>query len=446
MIRQDFDIYFSFLKSWEVGKFSVHVSIICLYAMLFKKILAINYSVYMTFLELIKFALVLWLIPHLAQIFPWWENVHQSPEDASKQALVLVHKGSGNEDNYLDALVVMFFLTAGIIAESVFNMGDKTEFNHAENSDSKVNLNEEPPLDWFWHACLYGHKRQLRKICDKHIEQIDINESKFKGNAAIHLAIWSGHVDTVRALLSRFAPDLDWSKRNDYGHNPLDLALMKKNEVIIKIVLKHASLEMSSLMFAMLNRQHHHVSTFLKQLKGDIIEKDRFLPVFIQRFIEISRELELKKTSKERREVCNRNLNIIEKTCCGKILILFYPNCKTVLDIHQKVELESLVQEESKESDDQDSREENTSKVPGIDEVFEEFSCPICCFLMQPPERRIYGCSNDHWICSTCLVDPKIKSCPSCREDFNVNAPKIRTTSERCLSLLLEKFNYNDDE
>lgn len=76
--------------------------------------------------------------------------------------------------------------------------------------------------------------------------------------------------------------------------------------------------------------------------------------------------------------------------------------------------------------------------VEDLKEVLSEFECPVCFEIMMPP-KRIYSCSNDHYICSLCLTDTKMTACPICREDFIGTRPCIRHTSERFLTRFLQK-------
>ena len=73
-----------------------------------------------------------------------------------------------------------------------------------------------------------------------------------------------------------------------------------------------------------------------------------------------------------------------------------------------------------------------------LKDVLSEFECPVCFEVMAPP-KRIYACTNDHFICSLCLIDTKMSACPMCREDFDVTKPCIRHKSERFLEMLLKK-------
>ena len=77
-----------------------------------------------------------------------------------------------------------------------------------------------------------------------------------------------------------------------------------------------------------------------------------------------------------------------------------------------------------------------TKEEKKMAEIFERFQCPVCFELMKGP-LQIYSCSNDHFICSTCLNKP-IMICPICRDDFKNQKPTRRFTSEQLLSNLLD--------
>merc|ERR1712029_463609 len=66
------------------------------------------------------------------------------------------------------------------------------------------------------------------------------------------------------------------------------------------------------------------------------------------------------------------------------------------------------------------------------------FECPVCFEIMKPP-RRIFGCSNDHFICSECLKSPSIKCCPICRENYQTHKPQRRLKSEELLALISDE-------
>ena len=69
-------------------------------------------------------------------------------------------------------------------------------------------------------------------------------------------------------------------------------------------------------------------------------------------------------------------------------------------------------------------------------ELKQEFECPICSEEMKSP-LKIYACSNDHFLCSECLKQPKLVNCPICREDFSTKPPKPREREQRLLESLM---------
>ena len=62
----------------------------------------------------------------------------------------------------------------------------------------------------------------------------------------------------------------------------------------------------------------------------------------------------------------------------------------------------------------------------------DHFECPVCSEDMAADGRKIFSCSNDHWICDACVADERIVRCPSCREHFEGGRrPKRCLTAER---------------
>ena len=102
----------------------------------------------------------------------------------------------------------------------------------------------------------------------------------------------------------------------------------------------------------------------------------------------------------------------------------------------------SSPKEEKLSNTTSDASEQKLPKENGEDEdlaeFLSEFECPICFEIMESP-KRIYACSNNHFICSLCIFDTKMKDCPSCRESFNITKPLIQHTAERMLERLLQK-------
>ena len=73
----------------------------------------------------------------------------------------------------------------------------------------------------------------------------------------------------------------------------------------------------------------------------------------------------------------------------------------------------------------------------------EEFECPVCMEVMVAP-LQIYGCSNDHLICSKCVRC--VNACPICRSSFRSQKPKRRFQCETLLRLIIEKEELKIEE
>jgi len=307
--------------------------------------------------------------------------------------------------------------------------GSTKSFKNSQKDTSETKVD----LIWLWHSCLYGHKENLKKILLNFSNLIKINETRVNGNTALHLGIFGNHLPVTQILLGKFGKELNLSIRNNDGLNPLDLAVVKKNSAIIKLVCKHTKPEVSSLVHAVETDQPDMVIFFREKL-GKLLQKHSDLTVPLQRFIDLSKEVEMKNTSKERREVCKGNLEVYKKHICSNLRKSYYAGG---VGNQICVSKEVAVTENNALNSEIDLTEENYA-AEELKEVLSEFECPVCFEIMMPP-KRIYSCSNDHYICSLCLTDTKMKACPLCREDFTVTRPCIRHTSERFLTRFLQK-------
>ncbi len=276
--------------------------------------------------------------------------------------------------------------------------------------------------DWIWHSCLYGHKDTLKKIFEKYPNEFKPNFTTVHGNTALHLGVFGDHLPIVQVLISKFGKDINFSIRNNDGLNPLDLALLRKNNAIIKLLLKHTRPEVSSLITAINTFQHEFVQQFCEHLSKTLAKHpDLLIP--LQRFVELCKEIEAKMTPKDRKEVCKTNVEVYKNHICThlKKYFAYAINEEDYSDDVDKVtvDLESYNDKETKD-------------------ILSEFECPVCFEVMNWP-KRIYACSNDHYICSICLTDPKVLACPLCREDFILTKPGLRHTSERFLAKILSQ-------
>ena len=251
---------------------------------------------------------------------------------------------------------------------------------------------------------------------DKHKEELKVNEQcGDNGNTVLHEAVLGEHLPIVQILISRFGKELDLKRRNLRECNALDIAIQSKNMAIIRTLTRQSKPEISSLIEAIKSNQIdivQHIFLFLKSS----LEKYSSLIALIERFIAISREVCLKSTPRERKKMLETNLRAYPNRICDELkLIASNANFDEIDDMNQD-----------------EPEEDCMPKTIEVEDILSEFECPICMHLMVLP-RRIYACTNDHWICSFCLDDSTIQDCPSCREDFKQSLPHIRHSSEKLL-------------
>ena len=274
-------------------------------------------------------------------------------------------------------------------------------------------------VDWFYHSCFYDHKDMVKKIVDKHHNDIDINLKFFEGNTALHLAAYGNNISTVQILIKSFSKEIDYSLKNNQGLNPLEVAISRKKLAVIKLLVPNTKEELSTLLEAIKTDQYDLASKFCKSLQGQI-QNEPDLLAWIEQLIKEGKELETKKSSKDRKEILKKSLSNLKSQIEEKLIEI------NKIKLREKEILEKL---KSKSSE---------KPLKSFQKTLNSFECPICMEYMTPP-RKIYACSQDHWICSLCLMDPKITTCPQCREDFTSIKPERRLANERMLSRMIKQ-------
>ena len=199
----------------------------------------------------------------------------------------------------------------------------KVKTSKSAKNNKKEVMSDKVEIVWLWHSCLYGHKENLKKILEKFSNLIKINETRVNGNTALHLGIFGNHLPVSQILLGKFGKELNLSIRNNDGLNPLDLAVINKNSAIVKLLCKHTKPEISSLVHAVETDQCELVHFFREKLKKSL-EKHSDLTVPLQRFEDLSKEIDLKHTTKERREICKANLEVYKKHICYELRKSYY--------------------------------------------------------------------------------------------------------------------------
>ena len=278
----------------------------------------------------------------------------------------------------------------------------ETKGKRRKGQNKKSFKKEAAELSKFHHYCAQGDKVKVKEVIRNHQHQIDINATKDGNNTVIHLAVKGEHHEVVQILVSNFEHQLDISLRNEQGYNVLDLAVIKKKTQIFSHLLKHSQPRLSSLILALETFQEQYIKSLKSRLSRDLEVDIRYeLDVLCGQV----KESKKKNLRHEGRETIKGNL-----------------------DVRQKMIIQYLASKEH-------NLPSSIVKKSKAERLREEFECPICQEDMRRP-LQIFGCTNDHLLCSECLKDPRLKACPICREDFASNRPQRRTTTEKLVENL----------
>ena len=122
-----------------------------------------------------------------------------------------------------------------------------------------------------------------------------------------------------------------------------------------------------------------------------------------------------------------------------EMLVDFWKMCTTQKLTKQErsfQERKKRVLEQCTRGKSEENIEENKVPKKALSNEVKEFKCPVCMEVMEAP-LQIYGCSNDHLICSNCVKC--VNACPICRSSFRTQKPKRRFQCESLLTLILQK-------
>lgn len=282
------------------------------------------------------------------------------------------------------------------------------------NSSSKKDVDPS----WLHHACLYGHRETLKSILAKHKASIDIN-GLCQGQTPLHLASAKGHLPIVQIILANPDCGLEINRLNSQGHTALDLAAHSGSKDIFIRLMKIKKIHVSDNTLAMALEEDRLELIKLVLDKLDKSQKQPEFECYMDRYLSLLKEAAKKKVSSERKAICRQNLAIYKK-CLLNMLVKPNTNAK-----------------DDNQNGSTSSRLLDKKQQDFIQTILQEYECPVCLDRMKPP-RQIFACTNDHYICSVCLDDPKISTCPLCREDYRDFAPRRRVTAERMAERLFQ--------
>ena len=115
---------------------------------------------------------------------------------------------------------------------------------HTETTKSSIFLNLcSLPLqvypEWYFHACLYGHKNTLRSLLhhDEHRPNLN-SKCTVDGYSGLQLAVLGDHASVVQLILDSNGREVDAFQENDLGETALDIAVGKGNKQIVTRFIK----------------------------------------------------------------------------------------------------------------------------------------------------------------------------------------------------------------
>ena len=246
------------------------------------------------------------------------------------------------------------------------------------SSEPDLNVRHNPRRDdtnasKIFQYCAQGDIQRLKKVLREHQHSIDINAKKGDGSTPMHLAIEGNHLPIVKILTSNFDLSLNTLVRNGQNHDMLDLSIIKKNNEIFKLILSLTPTpNISSLALAVTTKQVNMVKQLIPKIPSQFMtEIAEPLNIFCEKTKEYAKS--------------GSNMKKAQKNQAKKNLDFFKDIITRDLQNRRK-------KNESINNNSIDDDEEN------------EFECPICFIPIVAP-NQIFGCSNDHILCSNCLED-----------------------------------------
>ena len=207
-------------------------------------------------------------------------------------------------------------------------------------------------------------------------------------------------------------PDCNLHQHDDQGVTALEMATARgHSEVVAKIVGRKSFrwkdvLDFEALLLSAAEGGHFRLAHSLALRRPSYKFRDPNAPIYLARCAKLS-----DKNAKAKKEWAELSMSVYKRSLTASL----------------KPWTEDTPKEARVESSD-----DNTGLFAAQRLLADHFECPVCSEDMAAGGRRIFACSNDHWICEACVADARIERCPSCRERFEgARAPKRCLTAER---------------
>jgi hypothetical protein len=177
---------------------------------------------------------------------------------------------------------------------------------------------------------------------------------------------------------------------------------------------KYLRILRSALLLALQNDENDSAKLIYEKFGEDKkeISNDPYCKIYFQRYFDISRHLDNNTNIRNAKEKRQRERQMKNKGIYNSFI------CQLIQNRENTTAARAIIDLNSDEDDD--------------------FECPVCFEFMFEP-RKIYACHRGHNICSVCIADPRIRSCPICRDDFEIRRPQRSIEAEKKAKIFQEK-------
>ena len=232
-------------------------------------------------------------------------------------------------------------------------------------------------------------------------EEVGVDETKVSG---LHIAVIQGHTSVVQLLINNPHHKIEAENRD----SAFELVFRTGNIHLAKVFagskcFSWDRIDKIDCLRLAVDGDHYDLAMWLLRHTGnkDWLPADPEIPRHLRRCAELAAE-------EARPGVAEHRLAFIYKT----------------VPVYKSVILQSLRKPEGK------AIVQESKPIDKMDRLRDFFECPVC-FESMTGGMKIFACSKDHLICTKCLKDERMGSCPQCREDFLKFPPKRHLILEK---------------
>jgi len=334
------------------------------------------------------------------------------------------------------ALLHHFLLSTKVTSVSVEEVVE-------EQKQSKCRLQISSPVsktafkrqsEVFVHACIFNKKRAIRQVLAS--PDFDVNGCVVAdgGLTPLHLATMCANVTAVRLLLQKRQTSM--TALDDEGRRAVDLALELRRTHVLDILVN--------------DKKWQPQPDEARSLLAKAISADAFsCASAIGKRLCSQERLHLRPVGLTGADL--EGFRLITSAAVGV-------SEQRQIAVRKKFILERL---QTWNSSTQSEEEESTlgNQRVLVEDLQECFECPVCSECMLPASDsgatsteegehllRIFACQADHWLCSGCACDSRMKACPICRDDFLDHPPRRLLHAEKVAKAVANLLSAQSQE